>query len=244
MDEHERAVHPIEAGDLLAFVDGVAPPEAAAHIAGCPDCLAEARALAGMAALFGAALDRDACPATDELLDYSMGFLQAAERSRVSEHVAGCERCAAELAELNAIDVGARRTMPELWGPVTLTAPPAGIRRLLAVPVAAPARPAVRGEERRQLVFDAGAYQLVLSLLAPGVPEQGWRVEGQISSSADGGPALEGAAVALLADGSPIVSDTVDDLGYFALEPVPAGQYAIELSSGDETIAVDDVLLQ
>ncbi len=246
MDHNEHAVHPIEGGDLLAFVDGAASPEAAAHIASCPECLAEARALGGMAALFGAALDRDDCPAPGELLDYSMGFAEPLERDRIEQHVAGCERCAAELAELNRIDDARApaQKIPQLWGPIGI-APVPDVRRLLARPVAAPSRGvAVRGEERRRLVWEAGDYRIVLSLLAPGIPEQGWRVEGQISLSADGDAALVGAPVSLLAGETQAASDAIDDLGYFALEPVPAGQYALEIAAGDGIITIQDLDLQ
>lgn len=100
------------------------------------------------------------CDRLDELLpDYLEGSLDAATRSAVEAHLAGCARCASIVADLNAITTAAGQ-LPDLEPPRDLWG---DISERIATPVVAfPAERERRATRRERLRLFAAAAALVV----------------------------------------------------------------------------------
>jgi hypothetical protein len=218
MSDQSRPGHDeLREGDLLAFLDGVAPTSIAEHIAGCPRCQDELAGLRAAEALLSAALVRADCPATEELLGFAAGLLVPDEQRRVATHVANCYDCAAELALL------AKPPEPAVVGRLAR----AGVRlvRALLQPEAPPAL-AMRGHvpAARRAHYAAEGYE-ILVVVTPGRPAEGYALEGQILTPT--GPRPGSAQLSGSAQGERSVE--VDELGFFSFEGVPPGAYTLAL---------------
>jgi anti-sigma factor RsiW len=133
------------------------------------------------------------CPVTADVGAYVLGVLDADERRQVEEHVAACEVCAAELAEL--------RGLPRLLEPVEATPSPELFER-----VAAAAR-APRARRTRRLLVAAA----VVAVLGAGIGAAVWQAgnaDRTWSASADGveltvtaSEARDGSALDITVDG-------------------------------------------
>jgi anti-sigma factor RsiW len=230
------APNDIREGDLVAYLEGAASPAVIGHIARCPACAAEAAALREIDLLFTAVHARPECPDLDDLLQYQAGLLTRAEQRRIKRHVVSCEACQAELAALTISEPG---PLPA----DRLRQTGRAILRALLAPASATPTFAVRGDERRWLEYRAGGYRIILGLVPPLAAEQIWQIEGQLLREDEALPALDGAAVQLLRDDAVVARDTVDDFGYFALERLAPGLYAIQVDLDQTSILIEDVKL-
>ena len=88
-------------------------------------------------------------------------------------------------------------------------------------------------QSRRQLIYHADAFDLVINLLARG-SDNNLDLDGQVLSREGGEPELF--SVQLLRDGSEVALTVADDLGSFALQGIPLGGYELVLSA--ETVEV------
>ncbi len=226
----------IREGDLVAYLEGAASPAVIGHIVRCPACATEAAALREVDLLFTAAHERPECPELDDLLQYQAGLLTRAEQRRIKRHIVSCEACQAELAALAIPEPG-----PVLADRLRQTGRVI-LRALLAPASAAPAL-AVRGDGRRWFKYQAGGYRLILGLVPPLAAEQIWQIEGQLLREDQALPAPNGAAVQLLRDDTVAARDIVDDFGYFALERLAPGRYAIQVDLDQTSILIEDVTL-
>ncbi|HOT93461.1 MAG TPA: zf-HC2 domain-containing protein [Anaerolineae bacterium] len=232
MSEHCIAPDEIHEGDLAAYLDGSATPEVIAHIERCPACAAEAAALRQVEALFAAALYRADCPPPDQLLEYQAGLLNGKERRAVAQHLKGCAECRQELARLKRA-----AQEPGEWSLVEQLKQ-SGKQVLVALLTPAP-RPALafRGGEKRERVYRANGYQIILALTEPVAGERLWQIEGQVMR---GGTVTPQGKVCLLKAAERIAGDCVDEMGYFALENVPAGHYALQIEFPDTYIVIEN----
>lgn len=222
--EHED----LREGDLLAYLEGEAPPALARHIVACPRCQAELAGLRAADALLSAALARADCPAPELLLRYQAGLLSAGESEPVARHLSACADCAAELALLAA---------PPAPSPVGALARAGGrLLRALLQPAAPPAL-ALRGDEpgARQLAYAVEGYQLLLAS-APGRPATGpAQLEGQLLA-----PDEPAAGTARLLAGARAVAEAeIDELGFFAFDGVTPGHYTLAIDVGEDRIVIE-----
>lgn len=228
------APNEIQEGDLLAYLDGAAPPGVAAHLARCAFCAAEAAGLAALDATLLAAHVRVACPAPDELLRYQAGLLSRAARRRLKQHLTTCAACQADLARL-ALPLLARAPVSVVE---RLRQAGATIMAALQPPALQPAL-AVRGEEAPLRQFSAAPYQVQLRVIAPALAGESWRVEGQLSlSSGDLLPPAARQADLALADVLSS-SDRIDDFGFFAFDNVLPGAYFLHLTLPDANLLIE-----
>jgi anti-sigma factor RsiW len=229
MSTPERFEHEdLREGDLLAYLDGEAPPAAARHIATCPLCRAELSGLRAADALLSAALARADCPAPELLLRYQAGLLGAEEAGTLATHLATCAGCAAELALLE--------TPPAPSAAGSLARAGARLLRALLQPAAPPAL-ALRGEGpgARQAAYAVEGYQLLLAT-TPGRPATGpAQLEGQLLAP-DGAAA---GAARLWAGEAAVAEAEVDELGFFAFDAVPPGSYTLTLDLDADRIVVE-----
>src|SRR5436309_1821070 len=136
-DSHPGAVSPEE---MLAYIDGEAPPRVVEHLRSCPDCMAAARGYARVQRRLQRSLQRFDCPSPQRLGDYELDILAPEERTAVAGHVVECPRCTDEL-----------RTLRDFLA-LEIAAPPIGplerARRLIAalvVPAPGAAHARLRG---------------------------------------------------------------------------------------------------
>jgi hypothetical protein len=216
-------------GDLLAYLDGVAAPAAALHIAACPRCRADLAALRRLDGLFAAAHVRAACPSPELLLQYQAELLGPTERRPIANHLLSCADCNADLAALAA---------PFAPGPLEQLAN-AGARLLRAVlqPSQQPAL-ALRGAAGQSQIFSAGEYQVLIAIGPPAAPGGSAQIEGQISGADELLAAGPGEAL-LWRDGQQLRADAVDELGFFAFDGLGSGDYRVELRLGPQPLIID-----
>jgi anti-sigma factor RsiW len=86
--------------ELLAYADGVATPEVAAHISTCDGCRRRADELQREQSIWQAALHRAGCPSGIELGEHHLRLLPPERAAAVDQHLALCRACAREVAAL------------------------------------------------------------------------------------------------------------------------------------------------
>lgn len=238
MADQHNPQHGIEEGDLLAYLEGTVDPEVADRIARSPDLLAEVGRLRAMDALLHSALHRASCPELDDLLLYQAGLLTRGEQQRIKRHAAGCEVCREELAHL--AEPLAAPASPSIAERLT----DVGKRILTAFLQPGTPQPALalRGNEQRRYEYRAGDYQVVLALVPPVAGENIWQIEGQISGPA--GAQFAGAAAQAVQAGATVAQDRIDEFGFFALEQLVPGTYALQIDLPSARILIADITLQ
>ncbi|NJP04587.1 MAG: carboxypeptidase regulatory-like domain-containing protein [Chloroflexaceae bacterium] len=203
--------------------------------------------------LLCAALYRVGCPEAHVLLQYQAGLLDAAEWQTTHEHVVTCTDCQRELADIDAVPtpfvsyVGVVNPAPAQAPRPSLRErlEQAGlhvIRAFLQPAIGQPAL-AVRGGQTRELLYRAGDYEILLSVVPPLVSEPLWQIEGHITMPMTTGAALQGAQVHLVRQGQSVFVDGIDEFGYFLLDQVNAGSYVIHIESAPEQILIEDVVI-
>jgi anti-sigma factor RsiW len=223
--EHED----IREGDLLAYLDGEAAPALGRHIVNCSVCRADLANLMTIDARFSAVLRRVDCPSTETLLAFSADLLVPQQTRPVIEHLASCAHCRAELALIAA--------------PAALSLAErvlqSGARVLRAVLMPPPAlTPALRGDALEQRRYAVAGYELVLAIVPPLAAGGSFSVEGQLNSDQ---LATRPGEVRLLLDETEVRVDTIDELGFFALDDLAPALYTVQLRIGDDVVQVDAI---
>lgn len=88
--------------ELLAYADGDASPEMAAHVSSCGECQGRVKTLQREELVWQTALHRAGCPSGMELGEHVMGMLPPDRAAGVAEHLEYCRACAREVTELSA----------------------------------------------------------------------------------------------------------------------------------------------
>lgn len=240
----EKCINPnqIKEHDLMDYVDGLAPIEVQNHVARCQACqTAVSHLREELALLYAAAYEYD-CPTSDDLLLYQAGLLAAADHQRIETHLQDCKACQLHVQQLldvpdesptprwltDSIWERLRETGKQLWESVKLPAP--------MVP-----QPALvfRGGERIRETYEAGDYQIGIVKIMPIANENRWQLEGQIVNKVNPTEVLHG-RIQLHTSDELIVSDIIDEFGYFALKELPSGNYTILLELEEGFIPIPD----
>ena len=90
----------LEDWQLLAWLDGEAAPEIAAHLAECPSCRERASALDRLQKDLAARLYRLSCPTPEELGDFHLGLLRGEQADAIRVHLRTCPHCQEEIRQL------------------------------------------------------------------------------------------------------------------------------------------------
>lgn len=186
--------------------------------------------------LFGAALYRTSCPSPDDLLQYQANLLSVSEHGTVKAHLARCLLCQQELAILRAVPLPAP-IQPSLVSRVVEQG-----RNLLTgilLPPLVGAGVTVRGDEGARTIYQAGEMQVVLAKIPPVAGEGIWQLEGQLVQEKDPLADYSAYLVQIADDKGLVLRDTVDDMGFFALEAIPPGRYTVHIESPQVQIALE-----
>jgi hypothetical protein len=229
--------------ELVAYADGEALEHVAEHLKRCAACRARLETYRTLEQSLRERLYRLDCPSPDALRAYYWGHLPDGEQARIETHLETCPHCATELAELEQF-VASERETPT--GTLLDRARVAAERARLAVArLVSPSpnlAPALRGETREVLLFEAddvalslnleqettGRYTLFGQILSP---EPADTVGGQVEVSFQG------------EDRAP-VRTAVDANGGFALPDLCPGVYQLVADLPDRRVVVPTLTLR
>jgi anti-sigma factor RsiW len=190
--------------------------------------------------------DRNQHVALDRIADLARGLLPAAEQESIHSHMAGCARCAAQIARIERLfavtSAGATEDVPShvvaravrLMRQRKAAMQLSPRRRIMAtlrfdtlrMPVALGKRSQSVGA--RQLVFETGQHDVDVRIKPVGAH---WAVWGQVLGAVTGGQVeLQGPAT---------VQTQLNSLGEFRMPPVPPGTYSLTLQLDDGEIGMD-----
>ena len=222
--------------EILAHIDGEAPPRVREHLRGCAECDVAAQDYARARCGLRARLHRFDCPPSQRLGDYEFGLLPPEERTVVAAHVVDCPRCADELRQLR--DFLAAEP----------AAPPVGAveraRRLIATLVtAAPlqglALAGLRGPgDETTRTYRADDITISVSL-GPAAPGGGGGLGGLVWREGADPEAIAGGTVTLTAADGTADTAEIDDLGGFTFDAVAPGAYRLEIALGEQLITIE-----
>lgn len=230
----------IQAGNLLAVVEGAAALSVTQHVQRCATCAATVRQLARAHTALQAAADRADCPPTERLLLYQAGQLSPRDRKAVAAHMAECAACTREVQQLAALDAPQHDLQADLTQVLhTLRE----WREALRWPLPAHLAAAWRSRGFGPTLYQSGDVHIVVGVeLLPGV-EARYELRGRVTRDGAGVADAAGRLVRLVRDQALIAQAALDELGYFAFETLSAGQYAIWLDWIDHDIALHAVMI-
>jgi len=166
MTMKDKCVEPglIQEWELDAFADGQELAHVRAHLDRCSSCRMHLTERQWFERHLRQALYRRDCPSPDVLRDYYWGFLSPDGHRQVRVHLDHCPHCASELGDLAAflaVEPVRSSTLFDRVRQATSQARLVVARLLSPGPLTAPA---LRGETREVLLFDAGSVALSLNL--------------------------------------------------------------------------------
>jgi len=238
----------IQDWELEAYADGEAPPRVVEHLERCPACRARLAEQVAFERRLRHSLYRFDCPSPDLLRDYHWGYLPTAERRRVEAHLETCPHCAAELADLAGF-VTVERTSPSS-ALLARARQAAAQARLVVARLVSPGpclAPALRGETREVLLFDAEGFALSVNLEQEDTGA--YTLFGQVLSPVSPAPPVYGGAVGYARltareEGMAPVQTPLDANGGFALPDLRPGVYQLVVRLPEQRIVVPTLALK
>lgn len=242
-----------EDDELLAYADGEATPEAAAHISACASCQARVNALRQELAMWQTALHRAGCPSSLELGEHYLRMLPSDREAEVAEHLRYCRACAAEMA-----------TLPKFLGRVkesrvetAVTQVASALRTVQAhlkslnsgttAPNLALVPRAVRGErgpyieDTRPVTYNAENVLVSLEFFKEiGAPTR------QVIGLVDAADDFVGAEAEVTDDNSAPQRAAIDELGSFSFSGVSVGPHRlrVKLPTSGVQVEIDDLTVK
>ena len=218
----------LDDAQILMFVEGEADTAIVSHIGECQYCRGKARRWTRLQNRLRKQSYRATCPTPMELGEYHLGYLPAPDVLVVSQHLRECLLCSREVAALENF--------------LTSLAPAPGLVETANVLIArlvgtssengfGPAAPALRGETKGPLTFEADGIVIVLDI-QPSM-EGTFDILGQVA--ADQQEHWTGALVEIRQGNELQSSSTVDDLGAFRMENIETGSKELQIIPRDHS---------
>lgn len=223
--------------DLIAYIDGEAPPRVVERIESDPALAAEAREYARVQNQLRVRLHRFDCPPPERLGEYDLGLLAPAERTRIAAHLRDCPHCTAELAMLRAF----LATEPDI--------PPVGaierVRRLVATllpppPLLSPHARLRGADDATARTYQADDVTITLDLGSP-VRRGLTSLVGLIWRDDADPETIAGSAVILTDTDGTMHTTAIDELGNFTFDDISPGTYHLEVTLGNDRIAIEGI---
>jgi hypothetical protein len=209
--------------EIAMYVDGEAEEAVVAHINECPYCRERARQWTRLQTRLKQRSYRVNCPTPMELGEYHLGYLAAPQALVVSAHLRGCLLCQGEVTVLENFLTGIGPEI-SLLGAVKVL-----IARLIDAQAETGLAPALRGEAKGPLTFEANGIVIVLDVQP--TREGKFDVLGQLA--ADDQDQWTGALAELRQGDWLEYSTTVDDLGAFSSDGVEPGSKELRIIPKD-----------
>jgi anti-sigma factor RsiW len=233
----------IEGWELEAYLEGDAPPAAAAHIAACPFCAQQVAALRRLDDAL-APLARFDCPPADELRQHRWGELPRGRQAEVQAHLAICRACQTEAAAFEgpgpgALDIARDWLRDRLRVLFAVPLPAAALNPARGGPTLAPPD-AARGREVRSRVYQVteAGWQV---LLIEGANPQGHVLSGQVFGADEA--ALAAAQAGVVADDRLLLASAIDATGWFELQPLRAGAYTVWIELAGAHVRLPEIMV-
>ena len=214
--------------EIAMYVDGEAEEAVVAHINECPYCRERARQWTRLQTRLKQRSYRVNCPTPMELGEYHLGYLAAPQALVVSAHLRGCLLCQGEVTVLENFLTGIGPEI-SLLGAVKVL-----IARLIDAQAETGLAPALRGEAKGPLTFEANGVVIVLDIQPSS--EDIVSIFGQVA--ADDQDQWTGALVELQQGSQLHFSTTVDDLGAFRCEGIRTGEQELRIITKDNSRVV------
>ena len=216
---------------IVRFIEGEADDAVAAHIKECPYCSEKARQWTRLQNGLKKQLYRVTCPTPMELGDYHLDFLPDAQKLAVAQHVRECLLCRQDVAILEGF-LSSLTPESDLLGAAKVL-----IARLMGAQGESGLAPALRGEAKGPLTYEADGIVIVLDIQSA----NDGKVEllGQVA--ADDQDSWTGALVKLWQGDQLECSTTIDDLGAFRCEGIISGKQELRLvpTSGSPVVVTN-----
>jgi hypothetical protein len=228
MNMHMSATGHAAPEAIVAFIDGTVSPEVASHIQGCGVCAADAEVVRATQVQLIHKLYRFDCPDALRLGEYELGLVDQAERVSIATHALECTPCTADLQVLRGF-LATEPTIPDSIG--------AHVRRVIATllaPAPGMGLMGIRGAADTQMrQYQVDDVRVSLST------EQGALIGLLTFDERD----VPRANAHLLPEHGSALVESVDELGNFEFDDVPAGVYTLEVHLPDEVIVVEQVAI-
>lgn len=236
---------------LMAFLDGEADEEVAAHMQRCASCRRRAERLARVERTLRRRLFRAACPTSLELGEYHLDALSPLRAEAIARHLTECPYCAREVADLKGYLAG---LAPELMpGPVerladrALTRARVLVARLTSGATSGPfpggtaaVHVGLRGADEGPLVYETDDAQIVIQVEQDLPQPDRWSLLGLVT----GLEAAGDLAAHLWRGTGRVVTARVDELGNFTFSDLPAGEYDLILQGAEVEIHIQGLAVK
>jgi hypothetical protein len=233
--------------DLLAYADNAASLAVREHVAACPACQERTLELSLEQRRFQRLLHRAGCPTPLALGEFHLGLLDQLRASELTEHLAYCPACRAELTDLAIFMKQIRRpaadAAEDTFGSLRTI-----VARLFLGPLTGPSGalvPAIRGphddSERQPMVYDAEDVLVTVDSWAERPGQSGRVVAGLVVGPVD----FTRAEASMDADETSSTS-SIDDLGNFLFSNVSPGAHnlTIRLPATGLQIEIDELTVK
>jgi|SRR5690349_637653 len=216
----------LENVEIALYVDGESDEAVKAHIQQCPYCRERARQWTHLQNGLRRQLYRSNCPTPMELGEFQLDYLTGAQELVVARHLQECLLCKREVEIMERL-LADLAPETSLLGAVKVL-----IARLVGAQAENGLAPALRGEGKGPLTFDAGGTVIVLDVQP--AREGRVRILGQVA--ADDQDKWTDALVEIRQDGRLQISTVVDDLGAFQSDDMEPRSSELRIASKDGSL--------
>ncbi len=228
-------------GTLLAYLDGEADQNVAAHLEQCSHCRERAQQLGRLQKRMGAEMYRIACPTPLELGEYHLGVLAGARAKAVAQHLDDCPHCMREVSQLKTylgdLSADLEFSLAERIKVLVAKLAPAGRPAApLGAPAMAPAFAGLRGEESGPRLYQAGDAQVAVEIQDDPMRGDRKTLLGLVTGMDTG----ELVAHLWLADRR-VGEVPVDELGNLFIADMAPGSYDLILSGPEIEVHIRDL---
>lgn len=239
-----KCIDPSQVNDIdyMAYLDGDERPEFTEHLKKCEFCRNEVAEYAAYSVKLHQQLKpikaalRANCPNTQTLGEYVLDLLKKPARQELEQHLASCEYCSHEYAQLNG------------WLVEPQTAKATSLLKRVIATVSSVARPmslqlGLRGTARPvPQTYEANGVIINVAVQSAGAAKQDLQVVGQLLSDDENAELdIDGAEARIISSGQILATETVDEMGSFFFNQVKSAGFDLEIQLKDCIIIVPNL---
>jgi hypothetical protein len=222
--------------DLQIYAQGADLSVIAAHLESCAVCREKVTFYRQRDSGLQSVLWRQTCPSAETLRDYHAGYVSQTQQTQLEAHVAVCPHCQAELREF-AAGLRTDEADTSLWSKAESFLSQVGLMVAQLVTPIHSLRPALRGEMREVLLFEAG--NTAVSLNVETIENNRFTLHGQVLAEQ-----TPTGRVRLTAVNQPTQEYPLSSTGTFSLIGIPPDQYQLTISLAGQQILLPALLIE